>query len=81
MVDRRAHYDREVLACSSAGALLIFDGSTWHGHTSNTSHVPRRSLQGAFIPREGRAGTSFASRMRPETLARLGPVARQVLSI
>ena len=71
----------EVLACGSAGSLLVFNGSAWHGHSANTSSGPRRSLQGAFIPRDGRAWTDFAARMPGETRARLGPVARYVLSL
>ncbi len=70
-----------MLACGEAGSLLVFNGSAWHGHTANTSSGPRRSLQGAFIPREGRAGTDFAARMQPETRARLGPVAQYVLAL
>lgn len=31
------------------------------------SSEPRRSLQGAFVPREGQAATDFAARMQPET--------------
>lgn len=45
------------------------------------SHQLRRSLQGAFIPRGGQAGTDFSARMRPETRARLSPLARCVLAI
>lgn len=78
---RRANHPGQVLACGPAGSLLIFNGSIWHGHTANTSSGPRRSLQGAFIPRDGRAGTDFAHRMQPETLARLGTIGRQVLGI
>jgi len=71
----------QVLACGDAGSLLVFNGSAWHGHSANTSSGPRRSIQGAFIPRDGRAGTDFAARMSPETRARLSPLARQVLAI
>jgi hypothetical protein len=71
----------QVLACGDAGSLLVFNGSAWHGHSANTSSAPRRSIQGAFIPREGRAGTDFAARMQPETHARLGPLARHVLAL
>lgn len=72
---------REVLACGGAGSLIVFNGSAWQGHSANTSSGPRRSLQGAFIPRSGRAWTDFAARMPRETRARLGPVARYVLSL
>jgi hypothetical protein len=77
----RAEPDGQVLACGPAGSLLIFNGSAWHGYTANTSSSPRRSLQGAFIPRSGRAGTDFAARMQPETRARLGSAAQYVLGL
>ena len=77
--DLRADHDGEVLACGKAGSLLVFNGSAWHGHAANTSSGPRRSLQGAFIPRDGRAATDFAARMQPETHARLDSLARYVL--
>jgi hypothetical protein len=79
--DRRADHEGQLLACGSAGSLLVFNGSTWHGHTANSSDAPRRSLQGAFIPRDGRAGTDFAARMRPGTHARLPPLAKYLLSV
>jgi hypothetical protein len=79
VADLRANHAGQVLACSAAGSLLVFNGSAWHSHTANVSSGPRRSLQGAFIPRDGRAGTDFAARMQPETRARLGSLARQVL--
>jgi len=81
VADLRANHAGQVLACSAAGSLLVFNGSAWHSHTANVSSGPRRSLQGAFIPRDGRAGTDFAARMPPETRARLGPRARQVLAV
>jgi ectoine hydroxylase-related dioxygenase (phytanoyl-CoA dioxygenase family) len=68
-------------ACGPAGSLLVFNGSTWHGQGINESGQPRRSLQGAFIPREGRAWTDFAGRMSATTRARLSAVARRVLAI
>ena len=71
----------EVLACGAAGSLLVFNGSVWHGHSTNSSSGPRRSLQGAFIPCDGRAATDLAARMQSETRARLGPLARQVLAL
>ncbi len=81
MPDRRADYDGQLLATGPAGSLVVFNGSTWHGHMANTSDRPRRSLQGAFIPRTGRAATDFSGRMRSETRERLGSVARYVLSL
>ena len=81
MSDVRAAHEAEVLACGAAGSLLVFNGSAWHGHTANTSNWPRRSIQGAFIPRAGRAAIDFAARMQPETRARLSPLAHTVLAL
>ena len=81
LADRRAESAGQVLATGTAGSLVVFNGSAWHGHAANTSGAPRRSLQGAFIPRDGRAGTDFAGRMQPDTRQRLGPLARYVLAL
>jgi hypothetical protein len=81
MADPLTEDHRQVQACGDAGSLLVFNGSAWHGHSANTSSGPRRSIQGAFIPREGRAGTDFAARMTPETRARLSPLAQHVLAL
>ena len=70
-----------VSACGPAGSILLFNGSTWHGQGLHGSDRPRRSLQGAFIPRGGRAGTDFHRRITSETRARLGRIARHVLAI
>jgi hypothetical protein len=40
----------DALACDArgpAGSMLIFDGTTWHGHGANRTDTPRRSIQGA----------------------------------
>lgn len=81
MPDCRARHEGQRLARGPAGSLLVFNGSAWHGHTANVSDRPRRSLQGAFIPRDGRAGTDFSARMRPETFARLAPLSKYLLAV
>ncbi len=70
----------EVLACGPAGSMIIYNGSVWHGHAANRSNR-RRSVQGAFIPREARAAIDQASRIRPETLKRIGELAKYVLDV
>ncbi|HEX8179572.1 MAG TPA: phytanoyl-CoA dioxygenase family protein [Pyrinomonadaceae bacterium] len=80
--DHLAEYEnRIVTACGQAGSVIIFNGSVLHGHSANTTAAPRRSIQGAFIPRDAQAGTDFSIRMRSETLARIGSLARYVLAI
>jgi ectoine hydroxylase-related dioxygenase (phytanoyl-CoA dioxygenase family) len=81
MTNRQADYDGQVLATGPAGSLIVFNGSTWHGHTANRSDGARRSVQGAFIPRDGHSAIDFSGRIRPETRARLGPIARHVLAL
>jgi Phytanoyl-CoA dioxygenase (PhyH) len=78
--DLRVDHGGQVLACGNPGSLLLFNGSVWHGHSANASGEPRRSLQGAFIPRGGRAGTDFAGRMPPDTHARLSSLARYLVA-
>jgi hypothetical protein len=79
--DVSAARDRAVQACGAAGSLIVFNGSAWHGHSANHTDQPRRSLQGAFIPRDGRASTDFAGRMHPDTRARLSPIVRELLGV
>lgn len=81
LADRAAPHPHEMLACGPAGSVLLFDASTWHGYTANTSPAVRRSLQATFIPRGGRPATDFLARMDSATLARLGAVAREVIGV
>ena len=76
-----ADYEGQVLACGPAGSLVVYNGSVWHGHTANSSGEPRRSIQGAYIRRDAQSGVDLPARMRPETLARIGPLARYLLSV
>jgi hypothetical protein len=71
----------EVLACGPAGSMIIFNGSVWHGHGANRSNRRRRSVQGAFVPREARAAINQAQRVRPATLQRITDLAKYVLDI
>jgi ectoine hydroxylase-related dioxygenase (phytanoyl-CoA dioxygenase family) len=73
--------EAEVLACGPAGSMIIFNGSVWHGHAANRSNRRRRSVQGAFIPREAQAAINQAARIRDETLKRIGDLAKYILDI
>jgi Phytanoyl-CoA dioxygenase (PhyH) len=61
----------QVLALGARGSLVIYNGSVWHGHSANRTARPRRSIQGAYVPRSGVAAVSC----RPDTEARLGGLA------
>jgi hypothetical protein len=43
----------QVAACGAAGSVIVFDGSTWHGHGANATSNARRSIQGTYIPPNG----------------------------
>ncbi len=77
----QADLDGQVLARGRAGSMIIFNGSVWHGHTANATAEARRSIQGYFVRREARSVIDLPARMRPETVARIGPLARYVLAI
>jgi ectoine hydroxylase-related dioxygenase (phytanoyl-CoA dioxygenase family) len=81
MPDATADYDGQVSACGPAGSVVIYNGSVWHGHAANQTNEPRRSIQGAYIRRDDKQGTNQAARIRPETLGRIGSLARYILNV
>jgi len=66
------HESKSQPALGQAGSLIVFSGSTWHGHAANLTNEPRRSIQGAFIPRNGHSGFDFRSRGKPPDLGSYG---------
>ncbi|HEX8499752.1 MAG TPA: phytanoyl-CoA dioxygenase family protein [Pyrinomonadaceae bacterium] len=78
---RPADDEPRVRACGPAGSVIIYNGSVRHGHSANLSGEPRRSIQGAYIRREAQAGVNLPARMRPETLARIGALAKYLLAV
>jgi hypothetical protein len=81
MADVTAEYEGQVAACGPAGSVVIYNGSVWHGHGANRTAVPRRSVQGAFIHRDDRQAMNQAARIRPDTVARIGDLAKYILDI
>jgi ectoine hydroxylase-related dioxygenase (phytanoyl-CoA dioxygenase family) len=81
MDDSLSDYENQIVACGPAGSVIVYNGAVRHGHAANSSDEPRRSIQGAYIRREARSGINLPERMRPDTLARIGPLARYVLAV
>lgn len=81
LADVVARHPDEVLACGPAGSIILFDASTWHGHTANSSGQPRRSLQATYIPYTGRPATNVGAQTPPTALASLSETARSVLGL
>jgi Phytanoyl-CoA dioxygenase (PhyH) len=81
MRDPAADYEGQVQAYGPAGSVVVYNGSVWHGHAANSTNLPRRSIQGAYIRREAQSGINLPARMRPETLARISPLAKYLLAL
>jgi ectoine hydroxylase-related dioxygenase (phytanoyl-CoA dioxygenase family) len=79
--DVPAEHRDQTPATGSAGSVIVYNGSMWHGHGANTTAHPRRSIQGAFIRRDATAMANLPARMRPDTLARISPLAKYLLAI
>lgn len=81
LIDTKGSLPGEVLACGEPGSMIIFNGAIWHGHTSNVTSKPRRSIQGYFVRRHARSGTDFTRCLLPETQARMNPLARYLSNL
>jgi ectoine hydroxylase-related dioxygenase (phytanoyl-CoA dioxygenase family) len=68
-------------ACGPAGSMLIFDGTTWHGHGANRTDTRRRSIQGAFIPQNHTAARCWADELSVAQANALPADARRLLSL
>ena len=68
-------------ACGSAGSIVVFNGSIWHGHGANRTNHPRRSIQGAYIRRSEESGANLPTRMLPRTLDRISQLAKYLLTV
>lgn len=68
-------------ACGRAGSMIIFDGTTWHGHGANRTDKPRRSIQGAFIPQNHTAACCWADELNVAQANGLPAEARRLLRL
>jgi hypothetical protein len=68
-------------ACGPAGSMLIFDGTTWHGHGANRTDTPRRSIQGALIPNNHTAAFRWTEELSVAQVNGLPADARRLLSL
>ncbi len=74
----------DAVACDAsgrAGSMLIFDGTTWHGHGANRTDSPRRSIQGAFIPQHHTAACCWADELSDAQASGLPADTRRLLSL
>jgi ectoine hydroxylase-related dioxygenase (phytanoyl-CoA dioxygenase family) len=74
-------HEQQRLACGPPGSIVIYNGSTWHGHSANKTSIPRRSIQGAYIRRDAESSINLPARMTRETLARIDPLAKYIIGV
>jgi ectoine hydroxylase-related dioxygenase (phytanoyl-CoA dioxygenase family) len=79
--DPTADYEGQISACGRAGSMVIYNGSVWHGHGANLTSKARRSIQGAYIRRDAQSGVNQAARIRPDTMSRIGDLAKYLLDL
>jgi ectoine hydroxylase-related dioxygenase (phytanoyl-CoA dioxygenase family) len=72
---------QSVAACGPAGTMLIYNGSIWHGHGTNLTPMPRRSIQGALIRSDQKSAVDHARETQPDTAVRLSTTARTLLGL
>jgi ectoine hydroxylase-related dioxygenase (phytanoyl-CoA dioxygenase family) len=79
--DPAADFEGQISACGPAGSIVIYNGSVWHGHGANLTSQPRRSIQGAYIRREVQGWADQGARIRPDTMSRIGDLAKYLLDL
>jgi hypothetical protein len=81
LADTRDKCSGEVLGCGDRGAMIIFNGAIWHGHTANVTSDPRRSIQGYFVRRTAGSGMDFSRHLTPATHLHMSPFAHYLLAL
>lgn len=67
--------------CGARGAMIVFDGLTWHEHGANATHLPRRCVQGYFIRSDHTAARRWSDELTGVEVASLGRDAQELLAI
>jgi len=79
-MDARSVLESDLVpACGDRGCMVVYHGAVVHGHGSNATDRPRRSIQGAYIPRDAQ-GFGLAERMTTDTRARIGGLAEYLIA-
>jgi ectoine hydroxylase-related dioxygenase (phytanoyl-CoA dioxygenase family) len=79
--DRQADHPEQIHLTGKAGSVAVFNGNLWHSSYTNQDGHNRRTLHCAFIAREHLQQTDQRQYLRPETAARLSPLARYILDV
>ena len=81
MPDPQDEHPGQVLALGRAGSVLVFNGITWHGGTTNRTRRPRRAIHSFWLARQIEQQQIQADWLSPATIENLSPAVRYVLHI
>lgn len=79
--DPLATYPDEIKLVAPAGAVVVFNGHTWHSGTRNNSDLPRGVIHAYFAGRNVAQDIDQAEYLRVRTRDRLSPAARYLLDV
>ena len=75
-------HPEQVLACGPVGSIVIFNASVWHGYSANKSSYTSAFDSGTLCSSRSQASPDDPSqRTHPETLLRIGDLAKYVLNV
>ncbi len=81
LADPLAEHPDQVLALGRAGSVLVFNGITWHGGTTNRTGRPRRAIHSFWLARQIQQQLIQADWLSPATIENLSPAVRYVLHV
>ena len=81
LADPEAEHPDQELALGRAGAVIVFNGITWHGGTVNRTGRPRRAIHSFWLARQIKQQTDQARWLSPATIAELSPALRYLIHV
>ncbi len=81
LADPLAQHLGQVLALGRAGSVLVFNGITWHGGTTNRTSRPRRAIHSFWLARQIEQQTDQAHWISPAAIAELSPAPRYLVHV
>jgi ectoine hydroxylase-related dioxygenase (phytanoyl-CoA dioxygenase family) len=81
LADPEAEHPDQELALGRAGTVIVFNGITWHGGTTNHTSRPRRAIHSFWLARQIKQQQVQAKLLSPATIASLSPAVRHILHV
>ena len=81
LADPLAPHPHEHILEAPAGTVVVFNSHVWHGGTVNRSDRPRRAIHSYFCRRDQPQQIDQKRYILPETIARIGEAAMEILDV